>query len=225
MVGHAQYLKVESKTIKNEEGNEVDTWVAHLDQLPEECMESYDDFMSKVFDHKTERRNKTLRVVTKTQFHELSNLRIDQRAFFIAESGGTAVSFTFSPGYDVHFGPKSYPEEFKNCERFVKSFVKFHYKDFYNKKIAALQETIKEKQDKIASNDKKIEKNKKSILENNKDIDKGGSDAGKLKIRNESLEKENISLEGDVSKDRSEITLLQDQLTKLNESLKKVEEF
>src|SRR5688572_10995169 len=87
MAGHAQYLKVESKTIKNEEGNEVDTWVAHLDQLPEECMESYDDFMDKVFDHKTEKRNKTLKVVTKTQFHELSNLRIDQRTFFVAESG------------------------------------------------------------------------------------------------------------------------------------------
>jgi hypothetical protein len=223
--GYAQYLKVESKTIKNEEGNELDAWVAHLDQLPEECMESYDDFIEKVFDKKTEKINKTLRVVARTQFHELSNLRIDQRAFFIAESAGTAVAFTFSPGYDVHFGTKTYTEEFANAERFVKSYVKFHYKDFYNKKVTALQRTIKEKQDEIASNDKRIEKNKKSILDNNKDIDKGGSDAGKLKLKNESMEKENLSLTGDVSKARAEITVMQEQLTKLNESLQKVEEF
>ena len=223
--GFAQSLTVESKTVKNEEGNETDAWVAHLDQLPEECMESYDDFMDEVFHKKTEKINKGMKVVSRTQFHELSNLRIDQRAIFIAESGGTAVAFTFSPGYDVHFGPKTYPDEFKNAERFVKSFVKFHYKDFYKKKISSLEGTIKDKQGQISSNEKRIEKNKKSILDNNKDIDKGGSDAGKLKIRNEGMENENLSLSGDISKNRSEISVLQEQLSKLNENLRKVEDF
>jgi len=223
--GYSQQLKVENKTVKNEEGNEVDAWVAHLDQTPEECMESYDDFMREVFEQKTEKLSKTARIVTRTQFHELSSLRIDQRAFFITESGGTGVAFTFSPGYDVHFSTKTYTEEFKNAERFVKSFVKFHYKDFYSKKIKSIQATVKDKESTIESNDKKIEKNKKSILDNNKDIDKGSSDAGKLKIRNESMEKENLTLTGDNSKQRAEIVVLQEQLTKLNESLKKVEEF
>lgn len=222
---HAQLLKVESTTVKNEEGNTVDAWVAHLDQVPEECMDSYDAFIDKVFDKKTEKINKGLKVVAKTQFLELSNLRIDQRAFFLAESAGSSVAFTFSPGYDVHFGPKSYPDEFAKAERFVKSFVKFHYKNYYNKKIADLQEQIKDKQDEIASNDKKIEKNKKVILDNNKDIDRGSSDAPKLKLKNESLEKENFTMTGDVSKTRAEVTFLQEQVTKMNESLRKVEEF
>jgi len=222
---YSQLLKVESKTIKNEEGNDVDAWVAHLDQVPDECMESYDAFINKVFDKKTDKVNKGMKMVAKTQFLELSSLRIDQRAFFLAESAGSSVAFTFSPGYDVHFGPKSYPDEFSKAERFVKSFVKFHYKNYYNKKIADLQETIKDKQDGIASNDKKIEKNKKSILDNNKDIDKGSSDAPKLKLKNESLEKENFTLTGDVSKTRAEVTFLQEQVTKMNESLRKVEEF
>src|SRR5690349_1090457 len=196
LISHAQQLKVESKIVKNEEGKELDAWVAHLDQTPDECMESYDDFMREIFDRKTDKLNKTTRIVTRTEFHELSNLRIDQRTFFIAESAGTAVAFTFSPGYDVHFGTQTYTEEFKNAERFVKSFVKFHYKDFYNKKIKTIQETITDKENAIESNDKKIEKNKKAMLDNTKDIDKGGSDAGKLKIKNESMEKENLSLTG-----------------------------
>ena len=225
LITNAQQLSVETKTVKDQEGIELDAWVAHLDQTPDECMESYDDFMREIFDKKTDKLNKTTRIVTRTQFHELSRLRIDQRAFFIAESAGTAVAFTFSPGYDVHFSNTTYTEEFKNGERFVKSFVKFHYKDFYNKKIKTIQETIADKESTIQSNDKKIEKNKKSILDNTKDIDKGSSDAGKLKIKNESMEKENLSLTGNTSKERAELIILQEQLAKLNESLKKVEEF
>ena len=221
----AQQLKVESKTIKNQDGKDIEAWVAHLDQEADECMESYGDFMKKVFDLKPSKENKTMMMVEKVQLNEMSGLRMDQRTFFITESGGTAVAFTFSPGYDIHFGTKLYSDEFERGEKLSKSFVKFHYKDFYNKKIKELQKTLEDKQEEITSDDKKIEKNKKSMLDNNKKINSGDSDAGKLRIRNDGLEKENMTMEGDIAKDKSDIKAFQDQLIKLHDSLRRVEEF
>lgn len=221
----AQQLKVEAKKIKNHEGNEVEAWVATLDQVPDDCMESYDDFMKKVFDRNPEKMNKTMMMVEKVILNELSPLRIDQRTFFTQESGGTAVAFTFSPGYDVHFGSKLYSDEFERGEKLVKSFVKFHYKDYYNKQIKQMQKAIEDKESEVTSDEKKIERNKKSMLDNNKKINNGDSDAGKLRIKNDSLEQENIGLEGDIAKDRTEIKSQQDQLIKLHDSVRKVEDF
>lgn len=221
----AQQLKVESKTIKNQDGKDIEAWVAHIDQAADECMESYGDFMKKVFDVKTSKENKTMMMVEKVQLNEMSGLRLDQRTFFTTESAGTAVAFTFSPGYDIHFGSKLYSDEFERGEKLAKSFVKFHYKDFYNKKIKVVQEALKDKQDEIISDEKKIEKNKKSMLDNNKKMSNGDSDAGKLRIKNDSMEKENSTMEAEIAGDRSEIKSLQDQLIKFQESLRKVEEF
>ncbi len=225
VVSSAQQLKVESNTIKNQEGKDIEAWVAHLDQEPDDCMESYDDFMKEVLSLKASKESKTMMMVEKVQLNEMSALRIDQRTFFTPESGGTAVAFTFSPGYDIHFGSKLYSDEFEKGEKLVKSFVKFHYKDYYNKKIKELQKILEDKQEEITSDEKKIEKNKKSMLDNNKKINSGDSDAGKLRIRNDGMEKENMTMEGDIAKDRSEIKSLQDQLIKLHDSLRKVEEF
>ncbi|HOX81403.1 MAG TPA: hypothetical protein PLJ60_03425 [Chryseolinea sp.] len=221
----AQQLKVESKTIKNQEGKDIEAWVAHLDQNTEDCMESYEDFMKDVFNLKTSKENKTMMMAEKVMLTEMSDLRLDQRTFFITESAGTAVGFTFSPGYDLHFGTKLYESEFEKGEKLVKSFVKFHYKDFYNKKIKVIQNALVDKQDEITSDEKKIDKNKRSMLDNNKKISNGDSDAAKLRIKNDSLEKENVTLEAQVASDRSEIKSLQDQLIKFQESLSKVDEF
>ncbi len=223
--GFAQQLTVETKTIKNHEGNDVEAWIAHLDQEVDDCKESYDDFMKKALGLSTSKGNKTMMIAEKVRIDEMSPLRIDQRTFFIPESAGTAVAFTFSPGYDIHFSTKVYKDEFAKGERIVKSFVKFHYKDIYNKQIKQLQKMLEDKQDEINSDEKKIEKNKKSMLDNNKKISNGDSDAAKLRIKNDGIEKENMAMEGDVAKDRSEIKSLQEQLIKFQERLRRVEEF
>jgi len=221
----AQQLKVESKTIKNQENKDIEAWVAHLDQTTDESIESYTDFMKDILGLKTSKESKTMVMAEKVIVGEMSDLRLDQRTFFISESAGTAVAFTFSPGYDIHFGSKLYSDEFAKGEKLAKSFVKFHYKNFYNKKIKALQKTLQDKQEEITDDEKKIEKNKKSELENNKKINNGDSDAAKLKLRNDSMEKENMTLEAQIASDRSEMKSLQEQLIKFQESLKKVEEF
>ncbi len=221
----AQQLKVENKSIKNQDGKDIEAWVAHIDQETDACMESYEDFMKKIFDLKSSKENKTMIMAEKVLLSEISGLRIDQRTFFTQESGGTAVAFTFSPGYDIHFGTKLYSDEFYRAENMAKSFVKFHYKDHYNTLLKNLQKKLEDKQDEITSNEKKIERNKKSMLDNNKKISNGDSDAGKLRIKNDSMERENMTVDAQVASDRSEIKSLQDQVIKIQESLKRVEGF
>ena len=127
-MNYGQQLRVESNIIKNEEGKEVEAWVAHVDQDPGDCMDSYGDFMKKVFDLKASKSSKTVMTVDKVLFAEISSLRLDQRTFFTPESGGTALAFTYSPGYDIHFGRhNNYAGEFEKCEGMVKAFVRFHY--------------------------------------------------------------------------------------------------
>src|SRR5262245_44275107 len=124
----AQTLMVEQRTVKNEESVDMNSWTARLDQDMENCIDSYSDFIKETFKTKVEKRGKNILVAVKTQFPELSNLRLDQRAIFTVESSGTSVSFTFSPGYDIHFGGDSYKSEFAKGETFVKGFVRYHYK-------------------------------------------------------------------------------------------------
>src|SRR5262245_23598224 len=91
----AQTLLVEQRTVKNEESVDLNSWTARLDQDMESCMESYSDFIKETFKTKVDKRGKNILIAEKTQFPELSNLRLDQRAIFTVESSGTSVSFTF----------------------------------------------------------------------------------------------------------------------------------
>lgn len=44
-VAQAQRLIVEQRTVKNEEGNDQNSWTARLDQDMSTCMDSYENFM------------------------------------------------------------------------------------------------------------------------------------------------------------------------------------
>ena len=129
---------------------------------------------------------KNILIAEKTQFPELSNLRLDQRAIFTVESSGTSVSFTFSPGYDIHFGGDSYKSEFAKAEILVKSFVRFHYNSFYESQIKTIQDKMKTLQSDIDSNSKKTDKNNKSITDNKSD---GETDKTKVKEREDDCAK------------------------------------
>ena len=222
---HAQRLQVEDRSSKNEESGEVDSWIAHLDQNVSYCMGTYSDFIKKTFDVKTSKLQKNMLIVEKFTFSEVSGMRVDLRAAFNSESAGTAVSFMFSPGYDIHFGHSLYKEEFAKGELFVKNYVRFHYETFYNEKIKKLQSKSKDKLDDIASDEKKISKNKNTIAENDKKIITGDEGAAKLQDRNAKLDKENTTLADEIVKLRDEITKLQDEIIAAGDCLKKVKEF
>lgn len=215
----AQKLTVEERTVKNEETNDVNSWTAIVDEDVNTCMETYSDFIKELFKVKVDKRGKSILVAEKTLIPELSNLRIDQRALFTAESSGTAVSFTFSPGYDIHFGPDQYKEEFKKAEVFVKSYVRYHYKTIYNEKIKSIQEKIKSKQNDIESNARKTDRNNKAIAEN------AGNETDKTKTKNDKMLRENEAYASDTTSKKREISDLEEELASITESLKKVDAF
>lgn len=213
----AQTLLVESRPVKTEESSEVESWTAKLDQDMAYCQDMYSDFIKELAKTKVDRRGKNVLVAVKTQFPELSSLRIDQRAIFTAESSGTAVSFTFSPGYDIHFSSTSYKSEFAKAEAFVKNYVQYHYKRYYNDLISKLQGKLKGLQSDIESNGKKTDKNNKSIASNISD-----GETEKTKSKNEKLKKENDEYAADTDAKRKELSEIEDQLAKANDSLHKV---
>ena len=216
----AQTLSVEERTIKNEESVDLNSWTARLDQDMENCMDSYADFIKETFKTKVEKRGKNILVAEKTQFPELSNLRLDQRAIFTVESSGTSVSFTFSPGYDIHFGRDAYKSEFAKAEILVKSFVRFHYNTYYEAQIKTIQDKIKSLQGDIDSNTKKTDKNNKSITDNKSD-----GETEKTKSRNEKMTRENEGYTADSASKRTQITDLESQLAKFNQALQKTIDF
>jgi hypothetical protein len=216
----AQKLLVEERTVKNEETVDLESWTASLDQDMDYCMETYSDFIKELVKVKVDKRGKSILVAQKTAFPELSDLRIDQRAIFTTESAGTAVSFTFSPGYDIHFSREAYKNEFAKGEAFVKSYVRFHYKEFYEDKRKDIEDKIKSKQNDIESNNKKTERNTKAITEN-----AGTAETEKSKAKNEKMQRENDGYASDTTSKRREISDLQEELAAITQSLKKVEEF
>lgn len=220
ILSQAQRLIVEQRNVKNEEGNDQNSWTARLDDDMITCMNSYENFMKEKFQIKVEKRGKNMMVAEKVQLPELTNLRLDQRTVFTTETSGTAVSFMFSLGYDIHLGLDQYSDQFDKAEDFVKGFVRYHYESSYTKRIKEIEEKIKSKQSDIESNGKRIDRNNKSIADNNK----SGSDE-KTKAKNDKMLRENESYSDDIATKRREISDLEDELNKLSESLKKAKEF
>jgi uncharacterized phage infection (PIP) family protein YhgE len=213
----AQQLKVEERKIKNEEGIDMLSWTALLDQNADYCKDSYEAFMKEFFKAKTDKRSKNILVAEKVMIPELSNLRMDQRALFSVETGGTAVSFMFSPGHDIHFSRDMHDEEFAKAESFTKGFVRYHYKRFYNDKLKTIEEKLKSKGSDVASSAKKIDRNNKSIAENSR--------SGDAKTKNDKLQKEIDVLTEATSKLKDEIGTLEDESAKIKAILEEVEKF
>lgn len=220
ILSHSQRLIVEQRTVKNEEGNDQNSWTARLDDDMSTCMDSYENFMKDKFRIKVDKQGKNMLVAEKIQLAQLTNLRMDQLTLFTTEASGTAVSFMFSLGYDIHLGLDSYPDKFENAEEFVKGYVRYHYESLYTKSMKEIEEKIKSKQSDIESNGKRIDRNNKSIADNNK----SGADE-KTKAKNDKMIRENEVYSEDSATKRREVSDLEDELNKLSESLKKVKEF
>lgn len=221
----SQKLEVEKKAMKNEEGITVDSWVAHVDQDVAYSATTLAEFLKKTFNAKAEKKNKNMMLVSKTTFSEISNLRLDMRAMFALESGGTAIAFMFSPGYDLHFGEEFRREEFAKAEEFVKNYLRFHYKYFYDDQTKKIQNKLKDVQGDILSNDKKIERNNTSMRDYETKMTAEGADVDKLREKKSKLEKENENIANNTVKKKEEITKLEDDLVKISDAIKNVSDY
>ena len=219
---YSQKLSVMKGRAATEEGMEMDCWTAYLDQDVEYCQKTFDAFMEKNFGYKTDKRAKGIYSVDKKRFSEISSLRLDVRAVFYKESGGSSVSFIFSPGYDVYLSTTTYSDDFQKAENFVKNYVRFHYNTYYTKLNESYASKIKDKESDIKSNENKIEKLRDYISENEAKISAADPGADKLKEKNTRYLKEIEEKTAAILTYRTEIAKLQENIIAANESLKKV---
>lgn len=222
---YAQKLSITDQKAKTEEGFEIDSWTAHLDQEVNEAQKSFSAFIESSFKLKTEKRTKTVLVVEKSAFSEISLLRMDIRAIFQPESGGCAVSFVFAPGYDVYLSNLTYRDEFLKAQVFVYNYVRFHYNMHYNKVINEIKIKIKGKESDIKSAENKIEKLKNTIVENETKIDTGDPNTQKLKEKNARSQHEIEDKKNEIELIKSAILKFQDEINLADACLKMVEDF
>jgi hypothetical protein len=219
---HAQKLSITDQKAKTEEGTETDSWTAHLDQEVSDVIKSFSDFIEHSYKLKTDKKTKNIYVVEKGKFEDISGMRMDIRAIFQPETGGSSVSFVFSPGYDVYLSNESYKDDYAKAQAFAKNFVRFHYTNYYNKVVADLQSKIKSDESDIKSDESKMDKLKNSINENDGKISAGDPSSQKLKDKNSKMFTEIGEKNADIEKIRKDIIKLQDDIIKANESLKLV---
>lgn len=221
----AQKLSVTDQKAKTEEDFETDSWTAHLDQDVKDAQKSFTDFIETTFKYKVDKRSKSIYVVERSKFIEITPMRIDVRAVFQSESAGSAVSFVFTPGYDIYFSNLTYKEEYLKAQFFVNSFVRFHYSAYYNKVIDEIGSKIKGKESDIKSTESKIDKLKSSIAENNAKISGGDPNGQKLQDKNAKSQKEIDDKNLEIERLRKDILNYQDDIIKATVSLKTVAEF
>ncbi len=209
----AQNIAITPGKVRNEEGQEVDGWVAHPEQPGDYATKTFESFLKNSMGTKVSRRAKTVLIVEKFKMEEVSPLRGDLRAVVIAGSNGTEVGFTFSPGYDIHFEPKQYPKEYAKLESFVRKYVKYHYTEYYKDQTAKTTKEIANQKSDAGRLEGRIAKLKEEIAQN----EKKAADGKESKVS-----EKNAKLQMDVDKYTGELTKIQDGITKLEETLVQV---
>lgn len=221
----AQTLSLNDETVKTEDGQEVDAWVAELDQNEEYCKETFEKFVKDNYGLKVEKRAKNILVVPKAKLVEISRLRGDFRAVFTPRSTGTKVAFAFSPGYDIHINKQDYPDELEKISLLTRKYIKFHYNTYYKEQIDAAEKKIKEKQKDIERNDSRISRNRNDIAANETKINAGDKQTPKLTDRNRKMHESIAEMESETGKLQEEIDQLRQSISQAQTSLQKVSDY
>jgi len=220
-----QTLQISPDAVRSEENVSIDGWVAHLDQSAEYVEKTLGSYIKMLSGNKADKRTKTMWVAPKVKFEEISPLRGDLRASLIAEGNGTAVGFTFSPGYDIHVDKTGYPQEYEKMQGFVKKYVKHHYTEYYREEVAKAEKELDKRRREVEKNEKRIGRLQKSISNNEQKISGGDSKADKLTERNSKNTAETDGRTQENEKLQGEVQHYQEMLTQYNAALQKVRDF
>ena len=221
----AQTLQISPDAVRSEENVSIDGWVAHLDQPAEYVEKTLGTYIKMLSGNKADKRTKTMWVAPKVKFEEFSPLRGDLRASITAEGNGTAVGFTFSPGYDIHLDKTAYPQEYEKMQGLVKKYVKHHYTEFYREEVAKAEKELNKRRREVEKNEKRIGRLQQSITSNEQKINEGDSKATKLTERNSKNTAETGGRTQENEKLQGEVQQYQEMLTQYNAALQKVRDF
>ena len=220
-----QTLQISPDVVRSEENVSIDGWVAHLDQPAEYVEKTLGTYIKMLSGNKADKRTKNLLVAPKVKFEEILPLRGDLRALLSAEGNGTAVGFTFSPGYDIHVDKTAYPEAYEKMQGFVKKYVKHHYTEFYREEAAKAEKELDKRRRVVAKNEKRIARLQQTISNNEQKISEGDSKATKLTERNSKNTAETDGRTQENEKLQGEVQHYQEMLTQYNAALQKVRDF
>jgi hypothetical protein len=220
-----QTLQISPDMVRSEENVSIDGWVAHLDQSTEYVEKTLGTYIKMLSGNKADKRAKNLWVAPKAKFEEICPLRGDLRALLTPEGNGTAVGFTFSPGYDIHVDKTAYPQEYEKMQGFVKKYVKHHYTEFYREEVAKAEKELSKRRREVEKNGKRIARLQESISNNEQKINEGDSKAGKLTERNSKNTAESDGRTQENEKLEGEVLRYQEMLSQYNAALQKVRDF
>jgi hypothetical protein len=220
-----QTLQISPDAVRSEENVSIDGWVAHLDQSAEYVEKTLGTYIKMLSGNKADKRTKNLWVASKVKFEEISPLRGDLRASLTAEGNGTAVGFTFSPGYDIHVDKTAYPQEYEKMAGFVKKYVKHHYTEFYREEAAKAEKELNKRRREVEKNEKRIARLQQTTTKNEQKISEGDSKATKLTERNSKNTAETDGRTQENEKLQGEVQHYQEMLSQFNAALQKVRDF
>ncbi len=220
-----QTLQISPDVVRSEENVSIDGWVAHLDQSAEYVEKTLGTYIKMLSGNRADKRAKNLWVAPKVKFEEISPLRGDLRASLTAEGNGTAVAFSFSPGYDIHVDKTAYPQEYEKMQGFVKKYVKHHYTEFYREEAAKAEKELNKRRREVEKNEKRIARLRQSISNNEQKINEDDSKASKLTERNSKDTAETDGRTQENEKLQNEVLHYQEMLSQFNAALQKVRDF
>jgi hypothetical protein len=221
----AQALSLTEDRSKTEDGYDIEAWTALLDQPEDYVRETFDKFIRQEYALKTEKRAKNMLIVPKAKLLEIMSLRGDMRAILAPRGNSTAVSLTFSPGYDIHLNKANFPTEMNNLGAVAKKYVKFHYLYYYQNLSSDTEKKIKNLQKDIERNQSRIVRLKGDIAENESKINAGDKQTPKLTDKNRKATENISTMETELNSWEPELEKLQQTLAQTQASIRKVNEF
>ena len=221
----AQELSLTEDRARTEDTQDIEAWTAVLDQPEDYTRDTFDRFIKQEFSLRTEKRAKNILAVPKAKIVEIMSLRGDLRAIFTPRGSGTAVSLSFSPGYDIHVNKATYPDEYVRLSGIAKRYVKFHYSTYYQDLLKDTEKKLKNKEKDIEKNQNRISRLKTDITENESKINAGDKNTPKLTDKNRKAQENISTMESELTTWQAEVKQLQEMLEKAQASMKKVTDY
>lgn len=221
----AQTLDLREGRTKIEDDQEVNAWIAILDQDEAFARDSFEGFVKQTYSLRAERRARNVLVAQKAKIEEISPLRGDLRAVFTSQGAGTAVALAFSPGYDIHLNKTDYPGELARLGMMAKNYVKYHYNAYYKRLQTDTDRKIKTRQDDINRNLSRVNRLKDDIAQNEAKISAGDKQASRLTDRNQKAKESIAAMETEMTSWEAEVVKLQESASQVQASVNKVSNF
>lgn len=198
----AQSMNPKKSTIEYNE-NMRPCIVVNLDPGTKKLKKAWVKFLKKEYSLKLKGiggfSNKDLLSAEEVVIDRLSSKQLDFYTNILEDENGSEMKVFVSLGYDIYINEKDYPDEFRNMNEMLTSFLKQYLPQYYNNLISISADRVKDINKEINSLTNEIEKNNLSIQRHTEEVTKLKTDvkdnSDKLSYAEEELKKNQEKLE------------------------------